>query len=118
MWDADRRGSLVMIVTAPRPWTASQHGEAGRAAEGHREKRRIGRSAFIVGRLLQINIQGRWCYCCICIVWSMVVMFRFMFVMIHSEPAMINRTIRTPNASAMTLLLLSGPVVMWMKKTR
>ena len=38
--------------------------------------------------------------------------------MIQSDPTMINMTMRTPNASASTLLALSGPVVMWMKKTR
>ena len=39
--------------------------------------------------------------------------------MIHNEPAMIRSiTIRTPNASAMTLLTLSGPVVMCRKNVR
>src|SRR5215831_886778 len=39
-------------------------------------------------------------------------------VMIYSEPATTRNTISTPNASASTLLVLSGPVVMWRKKTR
>src|SRR5215467_8399391 len=39
-------------------------------------------------------------------------------VMIHSEPATTRNTMSTPNASASTLLVLSGPVVMWRKKTR
>ena len=38
--------------------------------------------------------------------------------MIHSEPAISSNTISTPKASARTLLVLSGPVVMWRKKTR
>ena len=35
--------------------------------------------------------------------------------MIHSEPAINSTTMRTPNASAMTLLVLSAPVVMCRK---
>ena len=38
--------------------------------------------------------------------------------MIQSEPVRSSSTISTPKASAMTLLTLSGPVVMWRKKTR
>ena len=38
--------------------------------------------------------------------------------MIHSDPTITSMTISTPNASARTLLALSGPVVMWRKKTR
>ena len=38
--------------------------------------------------------------------------------MIHSEPPTTRKTISTPKASASTLLVLSGPVVMWRKKTR
>ena len=38
--------------------------------------------------------------------------------MIQSDPTMISITMRTPKASASTLFALSGPVVMWMKKTR
>src|SRR5665213_2934988 len=40
------------------------------------------------------------------------------FAMIHSEPPITSTTMRTPNASAMTLLVLSGPVVMCRKNTR
>ena len=46
------------------------------------------------------------------------VMFWWRLLMIQSDPTMINMTISTPKASASTLLALSGPVVMWMKKTR
>ena len=38
--------------------------------------------------------------------------------MIQSEPAITSATIRTPNASASTLLVLSGAVLMCRKKTR
>ena len=38
--------------------------------------------------------------------------------MIHSEPPITRTTISTPNASAITLLVLSGPVVMCRKNTR
>ena len=46
------------------------------------------------------------------------VMFWPRLLMIQSDPTMISMTMRTPKASASTLLALSGPVVMWMKKTR
>jgi hypothetical protein len=38
--------------------------------------------------------------------------------MIHSDATVSGITIKTPNASASTLLKLSGPVMMWRKKTR
>ena len=40
------------------------------------------------------------------------IMFSFRFVMIQSDPAMTNMTMNKPNASANTLLVLSGAVVM------
>src|SRR3982074_34494 len=40
------------------------------------------------------------------------------FAMIHSDPPISRMTIRTPKASASTLLVLSGPVVMCRKNTR
>jgi hypothetical protein len=45
------------------------------------------------------------------------VMPSFRFVMIHNDPAATMITMSTPNASASTLLVLSGPVVMCRKKT-
>jgi hypothetical protein len=42
-------------------------------------------------------------------------MFWSKFVMIHSEPAITTATISTPNASASTLFVLSGPDVMCRK---
>jgi hypothetical protein len=39
------------------------------------------------------------------------IMFSFKLDMIHSEPAATIVTMSTPNASASTLLVLSGPVV-------
>jgi hypothetical protein len=58
--------------------------------------------------------------CCICkfIGSPEGIMFAVMSLMIHSEPATTRKTIRTPNASARTLLVLSGPVVMCRKNTR
>ena len=38
--------------------------------------------------------------------------------MIQSDPTIRRKTIKTPNASASTLLTLSGPVVMCRKKTQ
>jgi hypothetical protein len=55
---------------------------------------------------------------CICVGRSIGIMLRFKLYMIHGEPTISSITIRTPNASAITLLVLSGPGVMWMKKTR
>src|SRR5882672_4787312 len=46
------------------------------------------------------------------------IILSFKFAIIHSEPATTSVTMSTPNASASTLLVLSGPVVMWRKKTR
>src|ERR1700722_1047578 len=46
------------------------------------------------------------------------IMFVFRLAMIHTEPAITSKTMSTPNASASTLLVLSGPVVMCRKKTR
>ena len=58
--------------------------------------------------------------CCICrfISSAGAVMLSFRFVMIQSDPAITRKTMRMPNASASTLLVLSGPVVMCRKKTR
>jgi hypothetical protein len=39
-------------------------------------------------------------------------------LMIHSDTTISCITIKTPNASAGTLLKFSRPVVMWRKKTR
>ena len=38
--------------------------------------------------------------------------------MIQIVPIITRNTISTPKASASTLLVLSGPLVMWRKKTR
>ncbi len=46
------------------------------------------------------------------------IMLPFRFVMIKSEPATTKVTMSKPNASASTLFVLSGPVVMCRKKTR
>jgi 5-aminolevulinate synthase len=46
------------------------------------------------------------------------IMLSLRLVMIHVDPAITRNTTRRPNASASTLLVLSGPVVMWRKKTR
>ena len=57
---------------------------------------------------------------CVCMFISSVggIMLSFRFVMIQSDPATTRVTMSTPNASASTLLVLSGPVVMCRKKTR
>jgi hypothetical protein len=46
------------------------------------------------------------------------IMFALRLAMIQSEPAITSATMSTPKASARTLLVLSGPVVMWRKNTR
>ena len=58
--------------------------------------------------------------CCICISISSAggIMLSFRSAMIHSEPTTTRITMSTPNASASTLLVLSGPVVMCRKNTR
>lgn len=45
-------------------------------------------------------------------------MFSFISAMIHIEPATTTKTMSTPKASARTLLVLSGPLVMCRKNTR
>ena len=45
-------------------------------------------------------------------------MFAFICDMIQMVPTITRKTISTPNANASTLLVLSGPLVMWRKKTR
>jgi hypothetical protein len=47
-----------------------------------------------------------------------IVMFAFKSAMIHIVPATTTNTMRTPKASASTLLVLSGPLVMCRKNTR
>src|SRR5665213_951989 len=54
---------------------------------------------------------------CISIIRGISIMLWFRFAMIHSEPAISRKTMSTPKASASTLLVLSGPVVMWRKNT-
>ena len=58
--------------------------------------------------------------CCICKFISSAghIMLSFRLVMIQSDPTTTRNTMRMPNASASTLLALSGPVVMCRKKTR
>ena len=46
------------------------------------------------------------------------IMFAFISAMIHIVPATTTNTMRTPKASASTLLVLSGPLVMCRKNTR
>ena len=41
--------------------------------------------------------------------------FRLKFDMIHRDPTINSATMNTPKAKARTLLMLSGPVVMWRK---
>src|SRR5262249_11361154 len=57
---------------------------------------------------------------CICkfIISACGIMFAFRLAMITSDPARTRNTMSTPKASASTLLVLSGPVVMWRKNTR
>jgi hypothetical protein len=57
--------------------------------------------------------------CCICEFISSAggIMLAFKSDMIHSDPATTRVTMSTPNASASTLFVLSGPVVMCRKKT-
>jgi hypothetical protein len=45
-------------------------------------------------------------------------MLAFRLAMIHSEPDMISVTMSRPKESAMTLLVLSRPVLMCRKNTR
>ena len=47
---------------------------------------------------------------CICITCSIGGMLLLRWDMIQSDPAMRRKTIRMPNASAMTLFVLSGPL--------
>src|SRR5262245_30170456 len=58
--------------------------------------------------------------CCICKFISSAGGIRLLLKsnMIHSDPATTMVTMSTPNASASTLLVLSGPVVMCRKNTR
>jgi hypothetical protein len=59
--------------------------------------------------------------CCICMLIGAadgIIMFSFMSAMIHMEPATTTKTMSTPNASARTLFVLSGPVVTCRKNTR
>jgi hypothetical protein len=57
-------------------------------------------------------------YRCICMIWSIGIMLWLRCAMIQSDPAISRMTIRTPKASASTLLVLSAPVVMCRKNTR
>jgi hypothetical protein len=58
--------------------------------------------------------------CCICKFISSGgdIMLPLRSVMIQTDPTTIRNTMSTPNASARTLLVLSGAVVMCRKKTR
>ena len=47
-----------------------------------------------------------------------IIMFTFISATIHIVPATTTNTMRTPKASASTLLVLSGPLVMCRKNTR
>src|SRR6476661_2226125 len=47
-----------------------------------------------------------------------IIMFWLISAMIHMEPATTTKTMSAPHASARTLLVLSGPVVMCRKNTR
>ena len=47
-----------------------------------------------------------------------IIMFAFISAVIHIVPATTTNTMRTPKASASTLLVLSGPLVMCRKNTR
>src|SRR6185369_3628483 len=47
-----------------------------------------------------------------------IIMFAFISATIHIVPATTTNTMRTPKASASTLLVLSGPLVMCRKNTR
>jgi hypothetical protein len=51
-------------------------------------------------------------YCCICISWLIEAILWFMCSITQSEPNTTRQTMRTPKASASTLLALSGDVVM------
>jgi hypothetical protein len=58
---------------------------------------------------------------CICMLIGAgdgIIMFWLMSTMIHMVPATTTKTMRTPKASASTLLVLSGPLVMCRKNTR
>src|SRR6266446_2548072 len=57
------------------------------------------------------------CYRCICMIWSIGIRLWLRLAMIQSDPPITRSTIRTPNASASTVLVLSGPVVMCRKIT-
>src|SRR5260370_33702832 len=58
--------------------------------------------------------------CCICrfIISAAGIMLSFRSAMIKSDPTTTRATISTPKASAITLLVLSGPVVTCRKNTR
>jgi vacuolar iron transporter family protein len=59
------------------------------------------------------------CICIICCCISPAGITRSLrLAMIHSEPPITRMTISTPKASASALLVLSGSLVMWRKKTR
>src|SRR5438309_1100954 len=55
---------------------------------------------------------------CICIICCIGIRLSFRWAMIHNDPAITSATISTPKASASTLLVLSGAVVICRKKTR
>ena len=73
---------------------------------------------------LDVLVENRCCdalQCCILMLIGApdgIIMFAFISAVIHIVPATTTNTMRTPKASASTLLVLSGPLVMCRKNTR
>ncbi len=96
----------------------------------HSESRREGKpDQQPIAWQVMIQVAGIRCYlhpsdqfqCCILMFIGSadgISMLAFISAMIHIEPATTTNTMSTPKASASTLLVLSGPVVMCRKNTR
>ena len=86
----------------------------GRAVHMYDNREDVAKSQFVsisAGKLPCIQ-------CCMTFISSPDDMLPLRSVMIQSEPTTTRNTMSTPNASARTLLVLSGAVVMCRKKTR
>ena len=86
----------------------------------HHPGRRManGGKRWRAGQGLLPRINGSVLHFCISIMSAAGIMLPFRLAMITREPAITSRTMSTPNASASTLFVLSGPVVMCRKNTR
>lgn len=117
----DREGEREQVWPEQRD---REHSESRR--EGKRGQQPIAWQVMI--RAVRIDAHHR-CYlrpsdlfqCCILMLIGSpdgIIMFAFISATIHIVPATTTKTMSTPKASASTLLVLSGPVVMCRKNTR